>query len=99
MKNSKNRISKKVLENLKSIDDLIDLMKFYGHNQNSKEENREIFKSQLSQFKTFLEKEFPELTIEEILKFDSLFQRFKKIYDFSNHYNFLTAIEFEHIAK
>jgi hypothetical protein len=79
------RIADNVLEEINSVEELMAKMG----------EDPEQFYNRLWMFKDWLEKVFPELTIEEVLKFDSLYQKLKAIYAWNDVHKLLTALEFE----
>ena len=81
------RLPKNVSDNLKSLDDLVKLF--------PEIKDVDKFKLRFEYFKDFLKTELPELTEEEILKFDKYFYDFQKIYEWYNIENLLTALEYE----
>ncbi len=54
------------------------------------------FKSRFDSFKDILKKDLPELTFDEVLKFDSLINKFRDVvYSWNNVHDLLVALEFE----
>ena len=90
------RISEKVFNELKSLDDLIEKM---GTTKNgykiSGVGEPDDFKNRLEYYKQHLKTELPEFSIEELLKIDRHFQKLKKMYDCYGSDYMLTAIEYE----
>lgn len=94
-KNCFGRIQDTTFNELKSLDDLINIM---GTTVNG---NRiidvgepEEFKSRLKLFREFIQNELPEFTEEEILKYDKYYHNLNKIYEWVGSYYLLTAIEY-----
>lgn len=90
------RISESVFNDFKSLDDLITKMgttkdgyKISGVGE------PDDFKARFKYFKEFLKKELPEFSVEDILKFDKHFQKFRKIYEWYGAEYFLNAMEYE----
>ena len=90
------RISEKVFNELKSLDDLIEKIgttkdgyKISGVGE------PDDFKNRLEYYKQHLKTELPEFSIEELLKIDRHFQKLKKMYDWYGSDYMLTAIEYE----
>ena len=93
-------ISDETLEKCNTLKELLDIKTNNGQIKypHIVDENRSYkgFYSRLDFFKAYLAENLPELTIEEILKFDSVFQKFKKtVYEMYGYHDFLAAIEFE----
>lgn len=91
------RISEKNYSDLKSLDDLITKMGTTKEGFKIKEVgDPDDFKRRFKYFKEFLKKELPELSEEDILKFDNHFHKFRKIYEeWKGVDYFLTAMEYE----
>lgn len=95
-----NRISQEVFDKCATIEDLLDV-----HTKNGELNFAEIgndgkdyssFLRRFEFYKDYLKESIPELSTEEILKFDSLFHKFRDVvYAMNGHYIFLTALEFE----
>lgn len=90
------RISDEVFNDLKSLDDLIIKMGTTkdGYKLSEVGEPNE-FKSRFNYFKEHLKTEIPELTEEEILKFDKYYHKFKSVFVWYGAQYFLTALEYE----
>ncbi len=92
----KNRISEKIFSDLKSLDDLIIKMGTTTEGLKLSDVGEpNDFKFRFKYFKEFLKEELPDLSNEEILKFDKYFYAFKQIYEWHGAHYFLTAIEYE----
>ena len=90
------RISEKVFNELKSLDDLIEKMGTTkdGYKISGVGEPND-FKNRLEYYKQHLKTELPDFSIEELLKIDRHFQKLKKMYDWYGSDYMLTAIEYE----
>ena len=90
------RISEKVFNELKSLDDLIEKMGTTkdGYKISGVGEPND-FKNRLEDYKQHLKTELPDFSIEELLKIDRHFQKLKKMYDWYGSDYMLTAIEYE----
>lgn len=95
------RISDKVFQETKTLEDLVNLMAYTKDGRmyaDVGEPKHFILRYQM--FKEMLEKELPEFTIEEILKFDEHFYKFKEIvYSWYGSDKMLTCLEYEERKK
>lgn len=82
------RISEKVFNETKTLEELLAKMKV-----------KQDFKYRLRQYKDFIKEELPEFTIEEILKIDEHYSQIKKIYNWSFSAECLAALTFEQMQK
>lgn len=90
-----NRISDKVLDELDTLDDLWYKMTDGGKINYSGIGSCEEFKNRFYFYRQYLQKELPELTEEEVLRFDEIFHKFKKaVYSFYGFDHYLAALEF-----
>lgn len=90
------RISDKVFNDLKSLDDLIIKMGTTKDGYKLSEVGSPSeFKLRFKHFKEHLKKEIPELTEEEILKFDKYYHKFKSVFVWHGAQYFLAALEYE----
>lgn len=95
------RISDKVFEQTKSLEDLVNLMAYAvdGSMYADVGEPKQ-FILRYKMFKEMIEKELPEFTIEEILKFDEHFHKFKDtVYAWHGYDRMLTCLEYEEMSK
>jgi hypothetical protein len=88
------RISQEVFNSCNTIEDLVERMNttIDGHKINRMDSN---FKSRLDSFKEYLNKSFPELTLEQILFLDEYSYKIKEIYNWNGINDLLTLVEFE----
>jgi hypothetical protein len=77
------RISDKILNNTESLEQFFKLF------------NNENLSDNYIYFKEYLNKELPEFSHDEILKFDFFFTKLKEIYEWHNIHEFMAAMEFE----
>ena len=78
-----------------NLDDYIKSCNTTTDSESIKVLNPTAFKTQLEYFKQMLERDLPEFTLEEILKYDKFSYQLKKIYDWHNVEYLLTAIKLE----
>lgn len=95
------RISKKTLDNCQSVKDLLDLQTNNGKDNYSsignKGQDYSTFYSRYEFFKNRINTMLPEMTIEEVLKFEEMFHRYKEtIHNFYGFDEYLVVLEFEH---
>ena len=95
-----NRISKEALNKCNTVEDLLLEMTDGGERQiysiGNKGKDFSSFLSRHKFFKEYLKENLPELTLEEILKFDSILNKFRTVvYAMHGYEEFLAAIEFE----
>ncbi len=90
------RISDEVFSKLGSLEALVNIMgkTKEGYTLSEVGDYKE-FNNRFIAFKETLKKDLPEFTTEEILKFDSLFHKFKAIYEWYGASYLLAALEFE----
>jgi uncharacterized protein (DUF433 family) len=81
------RISEDVFKTLNSLDDLIEIIELRKSGCN--------FKEILKNYKEYLNKDLPQFTMEELLKIDKYYSELRKMYDWYDSYDLLTAIEYE----
>jgi hypothetical protein len=83
-------------EVLSGIDTYEDLYKLLSTNP---EVSPEVFKIQVDSFRALLMKKFPDKTIHEIMSMIDTYNEtqylMKELYDYRNHNNLLTVIDFE----
>jgi len=97
------KIEENLLLKCASLDDLIDKMSSdsSGNRLNFADiGTNEEFKKRFEFFKGYLSKELPDLTFDEIIKFDSYFNRLKdSLYQFSGFDYLLKALHYEQLKK
>lgn len=81
------RISEDVFKTLNSLDDLIEIIERRKSGSN--------FKEILTNYKEYLNKDLSQFTMEELLKIDKYYSELRKMYDWYDSYDLLTAIEYE----
>jgi hypothetical protein len=95
------RISDKVFEETKCLEDLVNLMAYSEDGRmyaDVGDPKQFIYRYQM--FKERLKKELPEFTNEEILKFDEYFHKFKDtVYVMGGYDRMLTCLEYEERLK
>lgn len=96
------RISQKVLDECNTLEDLLDKATTLTTGERmtfseigSDDNNYSSFKSRLKMFKEVIERDLPNFTWEEILKFDEFYHDLKKVYDWHGVDYLLKAVEFE----
>ena len=97
----KKRISDEVFNKTNSLEELVQIMGTTkdGHKLSEVGDYKDFIR-RLDSFKEVIARELPELTIEEILKFDSMFSKVKDIiYEWYGFNYLLTALEFEQRKK
>ena len=100
VKPSMNRVHEDILNKCETITDLLNVMtedgKINYHSIGNQGKDYSSFLRRHKFFKEYLKENLPELTLEEILKFDSLLHKFREVvYAMHVHEEFLAAIEFE----
>ena len=91
------RISDKVFEETKSLEDLVQLMAYDkdGRNYYDIGEPKQ-FLARYKMFKEMIQRDLPEFTFEEILRFDEYFHKFKDaVYAWHGSDRMLTCLEYE----
>lgn len=89
------RLSEKTKQQCNTIEDLWNLETNNGIFSFSGISTIKLTEKRYRYFKEYLKEVVSELTEEEIIKFDSVFQRFKQIYSFVNASFFLACLELE----
>lgn len=89
-------ISKEVITKNKSLDEFIHniLKERFINEEQITEKDIEVFKIHLKDFIDFLRKTFPDKYLGEILEMLSNFYKLKKVFEWSNNFDMLCAIEF-----
>lgn len=95
------RISQKTLDKCETTEDLLNLQTNNGKENYSslgnKGQDYRTFYSRYEFFKDRINTMLPEMTIEEVLKFDEMFMKYKDaIHSFYGFNEYLAVLEFEH---
>ena len=95
------RISDKAYKEIKSMDDLIDKLRYKTSSVTDKSlllggmQDAERFKLRLEAFKKEINKSLPELTYEYVLKFTKYFYFLCELLEWTNAEEMLTCFEYE----
>ena len=91
------RISDKIFEETKSLEDLVQLMAYDKDGcSNAEIGNPTHFLNRYQMYKEKLKKDLPEFTFEEILKFSKYFHELKdSIFCWGSFDSYLTCLEYE----
>jgi len=97
-----NLLSKETIDKCNSIDDVLDLATqgkdgklLHFSDIGYRENGYKDFKGRLGIFKEVIERELPEFTIEEILKYNQYYHKLRALYEWNGYYYLFCALEFE----